>query len=177
MFPQELEIAIFRIVQECLTNIHRHSGSKAAKIRITRRATARFAWKWRTEAKAYRQRSRKQWSQVPSSELESGDAQESPATWRNLGYQLWQPGDGHSRPAAGCRHFFDCQGLKLTTINNGKAILCVDDEAIGLTVRKMLLELVGSGQYCSGDSNPRPRRSRNTPLQVAFVARVGIART
>jgi PAS domain S-box-containing protein len=35
--PQELEIAIFRIVQECLTNIHRHSGSKVAKIRITRR--------------------------------------------------------------------------------------------------------------------------------------------
>ena len=35
--PQELETAIFRIVQECLTNIHRHSGSKVAKLRITRR--------------------------------------------------------------------------------------------------------------------------------------------
>jgi len=33
---QELETAIFRIVQECLTNIHRHSGSKVAKIRVTR---------------------------------------------------------------------------------------------------------------------------------------------
>jgi PAS domain S-box-containing protein len=30
----ELETAIFRIVQECLTNIHRHSGSKTAVIRI-----------------------------------------------------------------------------------------------------------------------------------------------
>jgi len=29
-----LETAIFRIVQECLTNIHRHSGSKTAAIRI-----------------------------------------------------------------------------------------------------------------------------------------------
>ena len=29
-----LETAIFRIVQECLTNIHRHSGSKTAVIRI-----------------------------------------------------------------------------------------------------------------------------------------------
>jgi two-component system NarL family sensor kinase len=28
----EMEIAIFRIVQECLTNIHRHSGSAAASI-------------------------------------------------------------------------------------------------------------------------------------------------
>jgi len=33
---QDLETAIFRIVQECLTNIHRHSGSLVAKIRITR---------------------------------------------------------------------------------------------------------------------------------------------
>jgi PAS domain S-box-containing protein len=30
----ELEIAIFRIVQECLTNIHRHSGSTTATIRL-----------------------------------------------------------------------------------------------------------------------------------------------
>jgi PAS domain S-box-containing protein len=32
--PDELEIAIFRIVQECLTNIHRHSGSSTATIRL-----------------------------------------------------------------------------------------------------------------------------------------------
>lgn len=32
----ELETAIFRIVQECLTNIHRHSGSSSAGIVITR---------------------------------------------------------------------------------------------------------------------------------------------
>jgi signal transduction histidine kinase len=30
----ELETAIFRVVQECLTNIHRHSGSSIAKIRL-----------------------------------------------------------------------------------------------------------------------------------------------
>ena len=32
--PDDMEIAIFRIVQECLTNIHRHSGSATASIRI-----------------------------------------------------------------------------------------------------------------------------------------------
>jgi PAS domain S-box-containing protein len=32
----EMELAIFRLVQECLTNIHRHSGSKTAVIRIIR---------------------------------------------------------------------------------------------------------------------------------------------
>jgi signal transduction histidine kinase len=34
---QELETAIFRIVQECLTNIHRHSGSSVARIALTTR--------------------------------------------------------------------------------------------------------------------------------------------
>jgi PAS domain S-box-containing protein len=34
--PSDMELAIFRVVQECLTNIHRHSGSKTALIRITR---------------------------------------------------------------------------------------------------------------------------------------------
>ena len=32
--PDEMEIAIFRMVQECLTNIHRHSGATAAAIRM-----------------------------------------------------------------------------------------------------------------------------------------------
>ena len=34
--PREMETAIFRLVQECLTNIHRHSGSPTAKIRLQR---------------------------------------------------------------------------------------------------------------------------------------------
>jgi len=33
---RDLETAIFRVVQECLTNIHRHSGSSTAKISIVR---------------------------------------------------------------------------------------------------------------------------------------------
>jgi signal transduction histidine kinase len=34
--PPELEIILFRLVQESLTNVHRHSGSKTASIRVTR---------------------------------------------------------------------------------------------------------------------------------------------
>jgi signal transduction histidine kinase len=30
----EVELVLFRILQECLTNIHRHSGSKTATLRI-----------------------------------------------------------------------------------------------------------------------------------------------
>lgn len=33
-FSPELETTIFRVVQECLTNVHRHSGSSIAKIRL-----------------------------------------------------------------------------------------------------------------------------------------------
>jgi len=35
--PPEMELVIFRLVQECLTNIHRHSGSETAMIRISRK--------------------------------------------------------------------------------------------------------------------------------------------
>ncbi len=34
--PLEVETAIFRIVQECLTNVHRHSGSKTASVQVKR---------------------------------------------------------------------------------------------------------------------------------------------
>jgi signal transduction histidine kinase len=33
---REMEITVFRVVQECLTNIHRHSGSSTATIRLAR---------------------------------------------------------------------------------------------------------------------------------------------
>jgi signal transduction histidine kinase len=32
--PPNVEISVFRIVQECLTNVYRHSGSKTARIKI-----------------------------------------------------------------------------------------------------------------------------------------------
>ena len=34
--PRDMELAVFRLVQECLTNIHRHSGSKVAAIHMSR---------------------------------------------------------------------------------------------------------------------------------------------
>jgi PAS domain S-box-containing protein len=34
--PRDMELAVFRLVQECLTNVHRHSGSKSAVIQIFR---------------------------------------------------------------------------------------------------------------------------------------------
>jgi PAS domain S-box-containing protein len=36
--PGDMELVVFRLIQECLTNIHRHAGSKTASIRIARDA-------------------------------------------------------------------------------------------------------------------------------------------
>jgi two-component system NarL family sensor kinase len=36
--PQDYELSIFRVVQECLTNVHRHSSSPTASIRLSRTA-------------------------------------------------------------------------------------------------------------------------------------------
>lgn len=37
---KDAELSIFRLVQECLTNIHRHAGSPTAEIRITQQETS-----------------------------------------------------------------------------------------------------------------------------------------
>jgi len=34
--PEAVETAVFRVVQECLTNVHRHSGSSTAHVRLIR---------------------------------------------------------------------------------------------------------------------------------------------
>jgi signal transduction histidine kinase len=36
----DMELVVFRVVQECLTNIHRHSGSKTASIKLARDSDA-----------------------------------------------------------------------------------------------------------------------------------------
>ena len=38
--PRETEIAIFRVVQEALTNIHRHSGSHSARVQLNRNSNS-----------------------------------------------------------------------------------------------------------------------------------------
>ena len=39
---REMELVMFRLVQECLTNVHRHSGSKNAVIQIARKKSSIF---------------------------------------------------------------------------------------------------------------------------------------
>ena len=55
--PNDTELAVFRIIQECLTNIHRHSGSATAEIRIQQegdrlRVQVKRQWEGHTAGKA-----------------------------------------------------------------------------------------------------------------------------
>lgn len=38
--PDAVELAVFRVLQECLTNVHRHSGSKLAKVKLQPNGTS-----------------------------------------------------------------------------------------------------------------------------------------
>ncbi len=38
--PDQIELAVFRVMQVCLTNVHRHSGSKVAKVKIVPQETS-----------------------------------------------------------------------------------------------------------------------------------------
>jgi len=49
--PPNVEISIFRIVQECLTNVYRHSGSKTAQIKISHTADKLLSVQVRDEGK------------------------------------------------------------------------------------------------------------------------------
>src|ERR1700722_15099477 len=50
--PPNVEISVFRIVQECLTNVYRHSGSKTASIKIAPSQEKLFTVQVRDKGKA-----------------------------------------------------------------------------------------------------------------------------
>jgi signal transduction histidine kinase len=90
---RDLETCIFRVVQESLTNIHRHSGSRTATIRI-----------WRNSAEVYVQvedsgRGFSAGSDVDVNTMAggwtSGNARKSSSTRRQLGHPGRSRGDRH----------------------------------------------------------------------------------
>ena len=64
-----METDVFRIVQECLTNIHRHSGNGELRFGFPG-LTPTFALKWRTRARGYHQRKQLEREQAGKAESE-----------------------------------------------------------------------------------------------------------
>jgi signal transduction histidine kinase len=51
--PRELETAVFRIVQESLTNVHRHAQSATARVRVLRNGSSGVRVEVRDEGKGF----------------------------------------------------------------------------------------------------------------------------
>ena len=71
---REVETAVFRVVQECLTNIHRHSGSAVARVVISR-ADHDLRVEVQDEGKGYRQTSGRKWKCLARRESESAECE------------------------------------------------------------------------------------------------------
>ena len=85
--PQDLETSVFRVVQECLTNIHRHSESQVARIRIGR-SDGQVSLEVEDRGKGIPQEKRKAMDSGGTPGVGMGDAREAPAAGRHLGNQI-----------------------------------------------------------------------------------------
>jgi len=154
--PRELALSVFRIVQESLTNIHRHSGSPTALVAIER-SPDQIILKIKDHGRG-----------IPSelhSKISSGES--SGVGLRGIRERLRQFGgrlDIHSKqdgteivailpaPAAApinkpeTSHASHEQDAALGLPHSDQeiaTILCIDDEAAGLLPRRLLLESAG----------------------------------
>ncbi len=143
--PRDLALSLFRIVQECLTNIHRHSGSPAAFVQIGRSSDA-IILEVKDEGKG-----------IPveiQSKISSGES--SGVGLRGMRERIHQFGgrlEIHSDrsgtrimavlpiPDPAVRPLEQASVEK--TNEDVATILLIDDEVAGLLPRKLLLESAG----------------------------------
>ena len=156
--PRDVELSLFRIVQECLTNIHRHSGSTTADVSL-----------YRTRQEIVLE-VRDQGSGIPpeiTEKLSSGDSfglgiRGMRERLRQFGGRLDVESDGDgtlvtaalparkekvsdddSQIAAPQIEIVPDHSSNLDRSDSSATILCIDDEATGMFARKLLLESAG----------------------------------
>ena len=164
--PRELTLPLFRVVQECLTNVHRHSGSPTASVSIERNAR---------EIKLVVHDHGKGIPEDIHSKISSGES--SGVGLRGMKERMRQfggrleiysdpsgtrvvavlplPGAAteESEATRGCNEKENGKGnekengdsldLDGKVSEDAATILCIDDEADGLLPRKLLLESAG----------------------------------
>ena len=103
--PRDLETAIFRLIQECLTNIHRHSESLVATIDIVG-SDSEVRVEVRDRAKAYRLRRNLNFCRGHAWGGNPRHAGETSATGRHVGNQFRRERQEYHRRSAiaGCEH-------------------------------------------------------------------------
>jgi PAS domain S-box-containing protein len=153
--PRDLELSLFRIVQECLINIHRHSGSSTAAVRLYRtpsevklevkdagRGIPVDAQSKISSGQSYgmglrgiRERLRLFGGRLEIASNDTGTTvlavlPHDPRTISNRDSNTDTQQQNSALPAH-------------TSLGRKTAILCIDDEETGLVPRKLLLESAG----------------------------------
>jgi PAS domain S-box-containing protein len=154
--PRELSLSLFRIVQECLTNVHRHSGSATAFVRI-RRSAGEISLEVKDEGKGIPAEIHSKISSGASAGVGLRGMRER---IRQFGGRLEVASDRKGTriiavlPVPGLtdgQEALSFQPASAAIKSNGTAnhhrdaatILLIDDEVAGLLPRKLLLESAG----------------------------------
>lgn len=146
--PRELALALFRIVQEGLTNVHRHSESRTAQVEI-QRLPDEIVLEVRDQGKGIPEelqgqvfsgaglgvglRGMRERTRQFQGKLEVYSARGDTRIRAVLPVQEPKGYDGPNEGAFAENNAF----------NNGATVLCVDDEETALITRRMLLESAG----------------------------------
>jgi PAS domain S-box-containing protein len=157
-FPRDVELSLFRIVQECLTNIHRHSGSSTARVRLYR-SLGETILEVRDEGRGIPPEVRQKISRGDSFGLGLRGIRER---LRQFGGRLEVQSDDAGTlvvaalPDESINNYEDDSETSSRTIDaagepdkpvdaseDAATILCIDDEPAGMFARKLLLESAG----------------------------------
>jgi PAS domain S-box-containing protein len=155
--PRDMALALFRIVQECLTNVHRHSKSPTATVEIYR-LSDRITLEVQDQGKGIpsdiqskissgegfgvglrgmRERIRQFGGRMDISSAHDGTRLRVELPISNLGDT---GGQLDTEFPDGDEIVMPTDGESIRTV---ATILCIDDEAVGLLPRKLLLESAG----------------------------------
>ncbi len=157
--PRDLALSLFRIVQECLTNIHRHSGSATAFLGIIR-SSDEIRLEVEDEGKGMPEEIQSKISSGQSCGVGLSGMRErvrqfggrlevdSDVTGTRITAVLPLPAELREASTDSRNGEGPIDGRDAGTGANGfqhhvATILCIDDEAAGLVARKLLLESAG----------------------------------
>jgi PAS domain S-box-containing protein len=146
--PRELALALFRIVQEGLTNVHRHSESRTAQVEI-QRSPEEIVVEVRDQGKGISEDLQNQIFSGASLGVGLRGMRERTRQFEGKLEVYSAPGDTRIRAVLPVDKATpgdvseDAALPESSTASKGGTILCVDDEETALLTRRMLLESAG----------------------------------